>query len=448
MRHRHRFTRALVASTLAGLLAAGVALVVAPSAAVAECTGPAWSAGAVYLGGDQVSHADRAWQAKWWTQGEEPGVTGSGVWEDQGPCDGEPPLPGQCADPAWNPSAVYVGGDRVSHNGRSWHARWWTQGETPGSAAVWQDLGQCDDDDPPIDPPPPGDGSAAPYLHLGWGNPPNVTTVMNQTGLRGFTMAFMLSGGGCTPAWDGQRPLRGGVDEQVINQIRAAGGEIEVSFGGWSGNKLGPNCPSGAALAGAIQQVIDAYQLDTVDMDVENIDEFENEAVQDRILDALRIVKQNNPGITTMVTIPTTTSGPNFWGTRLIDRSAQLGSNIDIYNVMTFDFGGHQDMFGFTTSAVEGLNAALRNALGWSQTTAYQHMGITGMIGLSDQQELTSPQIWTQIRDWAQERDLARLSFWSINRDRPCPGGGVASHCSGIAQADFEFGRIAAQFGD
>jgi hypothetical protein len=33
-----------------------------------------------------------------------------------------------------------------------------------------------------------------------------------------------------------------------------------------------------------------------------------------------------------------------------------------------------------------------------------------------------------------------------VNRDRPCPGGGVVSNCSGIAQADLEFTRITAGF--
>jgi chitodextrinase len=445
---RHRITRALAASALAGLITVAMAVVVAPPAALAQCAVPAWNAGTVYVGGNQVSHNDHGWRAKWWTQGETPGS--AAVWEDLGQCEaGGPPAPGECTDPAWNATAVYVGGNRVSHNDHGWRAKWWTQGETPGSAAVWEDLGACDGggEDPPP-PPPPGDGSAAPYLHLGWGSPPSAAGVMNQTGLRAFTMAFMLSRGGCNPGWDGQRPLQGGVDAQVINEIRANGGDIEISFGGWSGNKLGPNCATSQALANAIQQVIDAYDLGTVDMDIENTDEFESEAVQDRILDALRIVKQNNPGIVTMVTIPTTTAGPNFWGTRLINRSAQLGANIDVYNIMTFDFGGHQNMFASATNAATGLNTALQNALGWSQSTAFQHMGITGMVGLSDQQELTSPQIWTQIRDWAQARNMARLSFWSINRDRPCPGGGVASHCSGISQQDFEFGRIAAQFGD
>ncbi|MGH3648351.1 MAG: lectin, partial [Micromonosporaceae bacterium] len=117
-------------------------------------------------------------------------------------------------------------------------------------------------------PPPSGNTKmAAPYLYLGWGDPPNVTTVMNATGIKQFTMAFMLSGGGCTPRWDSNRPLTGGIDQQVINQIRANGGDIEISFGGWSGNKLGPNCSSASALAGAYQQVINAYGLKYIDID-------------------------------------------------------------------------------------------------------------------------------------------------------------------------------------
>src|SRR5690606_39537518 len=83
---------------------------------------------------------------------------------------------------------------------------------------------------------------AAPYLYMGWGDPPNPSTVMNATGVKWFTMAFILSGGGCTPAWDGNRPLLGGADAQAIAQIRAAGGDVLPSIGGWSGNKLGPHC--------------------------------------------------------------------------------------------------------------------------------------------------------------------------------------------------------------
>jgi hypothetical protein len=298
---------------------------------------------------------------------------------------------------------------------------------------------------PSSSPVPSGGGVGAPYLYFGWGDPPSPTSVMSATGVKWFTLAFMLSGGGCTPSWDSQRPLTGGVDQQNINAIRAAGGDIVISFGGWSGNKLGPNCSSASALAGAYQQVIDAYRLKAIDIDIENTDEFQNATVQDRILGALKIVKQNNPGIRTILTFGTTTTGPESWGSRLISQSKALGANVDVYTIMPFDFGG-SNMLTDTTNAAEGLKSALMSAFGWSAATAYTHMGISSMNGLTDSNETVSPATFQGIRDYAQQHHLARLAFWSVNRDRPCPGGGVAENCSGISQSNWQFTAINATF--
>jgi hypothetical protein len=311
------------------------------------------------------------------------------------------------------------------------------QGESPASSPASATTTGCVSG---------GTMAAAPYLYLGWGNPPAPATVMSATGVKWFTMAFMLSGGGCTPAWDSSRPLLGGVDASTIAAIRAAGGDIVPSFGGWSGNKLGPNCATAQALAGAYQQVINAYSLKAIDIDIENSDEFENEVVQDRILNALKIVKQNNPGIKTIITFGTSTTGPNYWGARLINQSAALGANIDVFTIMPFDFGGGANMATSTISASEGLKNALKAAYGWSDAVAYTHMGISGMNGLSDQQELTSLAHWQTIRDYAQNNHLGRLAFWSVNRDRGCAGGGVTSDCSGIAQANWAYTAITATF--
>ncbi|MDJ0343471.1 glycoside hydrolase family 19 protein [Streptomyces sp. H10-C2] len=48
----------------------------------------------------------------------------------------------ECASP-WNASTVYTGGLSASYSGHNWSAKWWTQNETPGSAAVWADSGAC-----------------------------------------------------------------------------------------------------------------------------------------------------------------------------------------------------------------------------------------------------------------------------------------------------------------
>ncbi|MCD0481798.1 carbohydrate-binding protein [Streptacidiphilus sp. ASG 303] len=56
------------------------------------------------------------------------------------------PTGGTCTAPAWDRTAVYVGGNTVSHQGHTWKAKWWTQGEEPGTTGewgVWQDLGAC-----------------------------------------------------------------------------------------------------------------------------------------------------------------------------------------------------------------------------------------------------------------------------------------------------------------
>ncbi|MFD9305392.1 carbohydrate binding domain-containing protein [Streptomyces sp. NPDC060048] len=294
---------------------------------------------------------------------------------------------------------------------------------------------------------PTGFKQAAPYLYLGWGNPPSATAVMNATGAKWFTMAFILSSGGCNPSWDGQRPLTGGVDQSTIASIRAAGGDIVPSIGGWQGNKLGPNCSTPEALAGAYQKVIDAYGLKAIDVDIENTDEFENAVVQDRILGALKIVKQNNPGLKTILTFGTSTTGPTSWGNRLIEQAKALNAGIDVFTIMPFDFGNAStDMYASTVSATEGLKSKLKSTFGWDDATAYAHIGISGMNGVSDTQETTTVQNWTDIRNWANSHHIARLAFWSVNRDRGCPGGGLQETCSGIAQSDWQFTSITAGF--
>ena len=119
---------------------------------------------------------------------------------------------------------------------------------------------------------------------------------------------------------------------------------------------------------------------------------------------------------------------------------------MDVFTIMPFDFGGGSDMYGNTVNASEGLKIQLTSAFGWSDATAYAHMGISGMNGLSDQQELTSTDTWTRIRDYAKSKGFSRFTYWAVNRDRGCAGGGVVSNCSGIAQADWAFTKISAGF--
>ncbi|CAG6392136.1 carbohydrate-binding protein [Streptomyces cocklensis] len=293
----------------------------------------------------------------------------------------------------------------------------------------------------------PGAMAAAPYEYLGWGSPQSPTSVMSSTGVKWFTLAFMLSDGTCNPKWDGSRPLTGGSDQSAINSIRSAGGDVVVSFGGWSGNKLGEKCTSASSLAGAYQKVIDAYHLKAIDIDIENT-EFSSSAVRQRVVDALKIVKTGNPGIVTYVTFGTTPTGPDSTGKDLINKGAAAGLGNDGWVIMPFDFGGHSGTMGqASVSALEGLKSAVKSAYGYTDDTAYRHIGVSSMNGDTDESdEVVTAADFTTILGYAQTHHLARFAFWSINRDRACGSGSDADSCSGVSQSPYDFTKIVVKY--
>ncbi|WP_405723027.1 chitinase [Streptomyces sp. NBC_01537] len=290
-------------------------------------------------------------------------------------------------------------------------------------------------------------GVAAPYLYLGWGNPPSATSVMSATGIQQFTMAFILSDGTCKPAWDGSRPLTGGTDQSTIKAIRAAGGDVTVSFGGWSGNKLGESCSSASKLAAAYQKVIDAYGLKSIDIDIEST-EFESATVRQRVIDALKIVRNNNSGLKIYITFGTTTTGPDSNGQDLIKRGAAKGLNLDGWAVMPFDYDeGAIDMAAATKSAVNGLKNDVAAAYGLSSDAAYRKVGFSSMNGITDVDgEKITLADFKSMLGYAKSHHLARVSFWSVNRDRPCGSGSDADSCSGISQGTYDFTKALAGY--
>ncbi|WP_237321114.1 glycosyl hydrolase family 18 protein [Streptomyces sp. JJ36] len=74
--------------------------------------------------------------------GSDGGTGGDGGGSDGGSTGGT----GECTAPAWDASTVYTGDDTVAHDGHTWRAQWWTQGDEPGTTGewgVWEDLGTC-----------------------------------------------------------------------------------------------------------------------------------------------------------------------------------------------------------------------------------------------------------------------------------------------------------------
>ncbi len=291
-------------------------------------------------------------------------------------------------------------------------------------------------------------GRAAPYLTLGWGSPPSPTSVLDATGVRDVTLAFLLSGRTCTPLWDGTRPLLGGSDAASIAAIRADGGDVSVSFGGWSGRKLGTVCRTVPALAAAYATVVDDYGLTAMDVDIEH-GEMSSAATRERVAGALAQLQAGHPSLQISVTFGTTPTGPDAHGVSLIHDAAALGFQPWAWTVMPFDFGQPESDMGATSiAAAEGLHADLMAAYGESSAEAYAHMGISSMNGVTDEtDEVVTEADFTAMRTYAEDNHLARLTFWMVNRDRACPTGTAPGNtCSGIAQTPWAFTSLDAGF--
>ncbi|GIG62690.1 chitinase [Longispora fulva] len=134
-----------IIALLAGLAATAAMAIVLPiqAASAADCAS-AWSSGAVYVGGNQASYNSHNWQAKWWTQGETPGS--ADVWADQGSCGGGggTPTPGTCDYPNWAQGHNYITGDIVRYtNGNLYIAEHDNPGYDPTISTWYWDPYTC-----------------------------------------------------------------------------------------------------------------------------------------------------------------------------------------------------------------------------------------------------------------------------------------------------------------
>ncbi|MFJ6737987.1 carbohydrate-binding protein [Streptomyces sp. NPDC091279] len=162
--------------------------------------------------------------------------------------------------------------------------------------------------------------AAAPYLMPLDNNPPDPGALMDSTGLKAFQLAFVLApnGGGCTPTWDGTADVSSDTAvRSVIDTIRAKGGDVSVSIGGYGGTKLGQVCADPSATAAAYQQVITKYGLHAIDFDLEE-PEYENTAAVHNEIGAAKILQQNNPGLYVSVTTAGTADGTGWFGKQML----------------------------------------------------------------------------------------------------------------------------------
>jgi hypothetical protein len=179
----------------------------------------------------------------------------------------------------------------------------------------------------------------APYFET-W-TTDSLTATAQQSGAKYFTLAFLetLSKSSCTLAWNGNRndPVANGRYLSDIASLRALGGDVIPSFGGWSadqgGTEIADSCKDVNTIAAAYEDVITRYDVSRLDMDVEGRSLNRTDGI-DRRNKALKLVQdwaaaQGRP-FQVSYTLPTSASGLEASGlaiSRTPSRTARMSTS-------------------------------------------------------------------------------------------------------------------------
>ncbi|MFF5295595.1 carbohydrate-binding protein [Paractinoplanes globisporus] len=301
----------------------------------------------------------------------------------------------------------------------------------------------------------------APYFEAYNGD--SLSGLSSQSGDKFLTLAFVQtpSRGSCTVYFNGDTsmPIASGTFGSDITAIRAGGGDVIPSFGGYAadngGTEIADSCTNVDSIAAQFEKVITTYDVTRLDLDIED-NSLTNTAGIDRRNKAIKKVEDwaaaNGRLVEFSYTLPTTTAGLADSGLAVLRNAVSNNARVDIVNMMTFDYydNASHNMATDTQTSANGLVNQLRS-LYPGKTTAqlWQMVGITEMIGVDDfgpAETFTIANAQT-VTNWAKTQGIRSLSFWALQRDNGgCPGGAAADNCSGVSQSTWQFSKIMQSF--
>ena len=274
---------------------------------------------------------------------------------------------------------------------------------------------------------------------------------VSTTGISLYTCAFIVDdqfATGANPCWGGYSTLVMDYYQDKIAALRSQGGDIIMSFGGANGIELAYAAADEFAARNAYKTVIDAYNLTSIDFDIEGFLTADAPSILRRSK-ALKLLQNEYPALKISLTLPVLPSGLTGDGLNVVQSALSQNVTISCVNIMAMDYGGSPDMGNAAISAGEALFVQLKTlyqnaGLYQSDSLIWRKIGITPMIGKNDVQgEIFYQGDATDLAAWAVEKNISRLAMWSVNRDKQCanPEDPLYS-CSHVTQTLYEFSGI------
>lgn len=249
-----------------------------------------------------------------------------------------------------------------------------------------------------------------------------------------YTLAFLTSGPGGKPAWDGQETLVQPKLAAGIKALRAKGGDVIVSCGGAGGQELGFAIKDAKQLQSAYQSIVNAYGLKRLDLDIEG-GQLEPVTVNTRNI-AVAALQKANPGLVISYTLSCDVSGLNSLSKDLLANAKKNGVKVGCVNCMLMEM---------PQNSATNVIAGAKNAYAQCQALGTgSKIGICPMIGVNDSGEPHTLADAAKVAAFAKSTPWVQmLTFWSLGRDNgACAGKKQADGtCSGIAQSKYAFAK-------
>lgn len=271
---------------------------------------------------------------------------------------------------------------------------------------------------------------------------------------------------GCTPSWGATYTMdqaTGALDlDRRIARLQQQGGSVAVSFGGQLNSELAVTCTDTTKLLAAYKSVIERYNINTIDLDLEGTGLTDPDAAARRAAAIAMLQSQRRAAhkqLAVWVTLPVSASGLAEEGTAAI--TALLVHRVDItgLNAMTMDYGQSRGGLSMLKASENALTQTQRQ-LGvlyqqagtyLNSATLWAKIGATPMIGQNDDSDEVFKQDDAKgLNEFARSHGMSRMSMWSANRDLACGSNYinlkvVSDSCSGIQQNKQEFASLLSQ---
>lgn len=212
--------------------------------------------------------------------------------------------------------------------------------------------------------------------------------------------------------------------KKSIQNLRDRGGDVIVSVGGQLGKAPWTITQNVTKLKEMYLEIIDAYDLTRIDLDIEEI----NQGYEQNVANAKAIKRvQDQTAVEVVLTIPIMPYGYTSTQKNVLRAYIGNGVNIKFINNMTMCYGSEvnpgEDFADASIRAIDNSAKQVQAIFAEYGTEltleeSYKKLGATVDIGYENQYNpVFTADMTKRVAGYANEKNLGMFSFWSINRD-------------------------------